>query len=377
MSSIIQNEPNGFYMKNEFITWLRDHQKYTPGSANSYASYVANANKTIIIDYLRGDSFFELIREAVNQTKKLGIEELIDRMIGIVIKKAKVTVKHKYKNGLIQYRNFFIETLTEHEIIDDVETLKTVTTKLTKESMTVFLKDVQFPLQLTYDKDSLRKIFIFRMVTQDRCYGSVYFLISFLKKLFYKDRISRKFFDDYIENQINNIQLHTNRGTVPLADIKALTIEANSYREVKVSVILDDNSHSILYTKIGTGNDQAPMNAIALRFMAIDHIFPMKMILEEQEAALPVLKRITQAFRSSHGIKANERINSKMIKDIGNQILSANVFNLNDVQQLKEEMNHIHSFIKLQLMDGAENLLKKAKFERNEGKKSPVSSSGM
>jgi ribose 5-phosphate isomerase len=124
---------------------------------------------------------------------------------------------------------------------------------------------------------------------------------------------------------------------------------------------------------MGTGNDQAPMNTIALRFMAIDHIFPMKMILEEQEAALPALKRITQAFRSSYGIKANERIKGKMIKDIGNQLLNTNVFNLNDVQQLKEEMNHIQSFIELQLMDGAENLLKKAKFERNEEKKSPIS----
>lgn len=239
--------------------------------------------------------------------------------------------------------------------------------------MPVFLKDIQFPHKLTYDKDSLKKIFIFRMITQDRCYGNMYFPISFLKKLFYQNQISRAFFDDYIENQINNIQLRTNNGTITLADINALIIEANSYQEASVSVILDDNSHSILQTKMGNGNAQTPVNALALRFIAIDHIFPMKMILEEQEAALPVLKRITQEFRSFQGIKANKRITNKMIKDTGSQLLKKNVFSLNDLQQLKDEMNHINGFVKLQLMDSAENLKKKANFERDEGKKGPIS----
>ncbi|EOR96763.1 hypothetical protein ADIARSV_0026 [Arcticibacter svalbardensis MN12-7] len=371
MSNIIPNKPNGFYLRNEFITWLREDQNYTAGSANSYASYVASANKTILINFFKDDSFFKVIKEVVNQSDKFGVEELIDRLIGIVTKEAPVAVVNKYKNGLIQYRNFLIETLSGEEIIDDVEPLKQFT-KAIKESSTVFLKDLQFPNQLTYNKDSLKKIFIFRMVTQDRCYGKVYFLISFLKKLFYKDQISRKFFDDYIENQINNIQLHTNKGTIILNDIKELTIETDSSQKVSVTLILNDNSRSILYTKMGMGNEQLPMNTLALRFIAIDHIFPMKLILEEQEANLPLLKRITQTFRLFKGIKANERIKSKKIKAIGNQLLDTNVFNLNDVPQLKEEMNHINSFIELQLMDGAENLVKKAKFEKLEENKSLI-----
>lgn len=50
-------------------------------------------------------------------------------------------------------------------------------------------------------------------------------------------------------------------------------------------------------------------------------------------------------------------------------ILSA--FRSSDIPALKEELEHIQRFIELQLMDANENLLKKAKFERNEEKKSP------
>jgi hypothetical protein len=372
MSNINPAKPNGFYLKNEFIIWLKEDQNYTPGSSNSYASYVANANKTILIDYLEDDVFFELIRDAVDKLDKANVEELIDRLIGVVLMKAPASVIYKYKNGLLQYRNFLIETLSEDDIIDDAETLPIGIKEMAKESQVAFLKDVEFPHQLFYDRDSLKKIFIFRMVTQDRCYGNVYFIISFLKKLFYKDKVSRKFFDDYIEKQIDNIQLHTSGGTIKLADIQSLRIAAKSYDEVSITLILNDNSQSVLYTKQGTGNTQIPMNTFALRSIAIDHIFPMKMILEEQEEALPALKRLTQAFKSFHGLKANERIKSKMIKDIGNQLLNTTIFNLNDIEQLKREMIHINGFIELQLMDGAENLLKKAKFERNEEKKTPI-----
>jgi division protein CdvB (Snf7/Vps24/ESCRT-III family) len=132
-------------------------------------------------------------------------------------------------------------------------------------------------------------------------------------------------------------------------------------------------STCVLYTKLGTGVEQGPMSTTALRNIAIDHVFPMKIILEEQEANLPALKRITQAFITSKLWQDHGKLKVKMIKDIGNDLLNKDLFNQTDIPALKEELEHIQRFIELQLMDANANLLKKAKFERNEEKKSPIS----
>jgi hypothetical protein len=365
MNNYKNDKPAPFYLRAEYITWLRDEEGYTAGSANSYASYVSAANKSILTHYTNG-RFFEAIKDAAGQLNTDVIEEFIDSLTAIVINIAEPAVNAKYKNGLIQYRNFLISHLSNDEIVDDIEPVHAVLEELKKDLIIPTTEaKVIYSSALVYDKDALKKIFFFRMVTQDRCYGQVYFVVSFLKKLFYQDASSRKFFDNYIHNQIDNIQLHTNAGTIKLADIKSLTIGIGEDDELKVSVTNTDDSVNMLHTRVGIGNELAPMSTGALKMMAIDHIFPMKLILEEQAEALPALKRITDAFKAAHNLKPHERIKNGMIKSTGKALLAASVFSPADVSQLKQEMNHIQKFIELQLMDGRENLLKKAKFEQS------------
>jgi len=198
------------------------------------------------------------------------------------------------------------------------------------------------------------------MITQDRCYGNVFYPIGFLKKLFYKNEVSRIFLDEYIENQIDDILLHTDGRVYKLSDINSITFQIGGENEGRVKFVCNDNSTSVLYTKLGAGDEQEPINTTALRKIAIDHVFPMKIILAEQEAALPVLKRITQAFISSKQWKNKGKLKVKMIKDIGNDLLNKDVFNQTDIPALKEELEHIQRFIGLQLMDARANLIKKA-----------------
>jgi hypothetical protein len=193
-----------------------------------------------------------------------------------------------------------------------------------------------------------------------------------LKKLFYKNESSRKFLNRYIENQIDNILLHTDGGTCKLSDIKSLTFKIAGVDEGHVKIVCNDNSSSVLYTKLGTGDEQEPISTTALRNIAIDHVFPMKIILEEQEADLPTLKRITQAFISSKHWKDNGKLKVKMIKDIGNDLLDKDLFNQMDIPALKRELEHIQRFIELQLMDAKANLVKKAKFNQIEEKYTPL-----
>jgi len=362
-----------FFLRNEFIDWLKEEEEYTHGSANSYASYVAAVNKNILSKHFEEGSFFRVVKELVNQGNKTAIEGLFDPLISVIIRQAATSVVHKYKNGLIQYRNFLIVQLSEEDLVEEVEPLKAALVKVQENNTLVFLNDVDYSHQLTYDKEALNKIFAFRMITQDRCYGKVFFPISFLKKLFYKNESSRKFLDKYIENQIDNILLHTDGGIYKLSDIKALTFEIAGEDEGRIKIVCNDNSTCVLYTKLGTGVEQGPMSTTALRNIAIDHVFPMKIILEEQEANLPALKRITQAFITSKLWQNHGKLKVKMIKDIGNDLLNKDLFNQTDIPALKEELNHIQRFIELQLMDANANLLKKAKFERNEEKKSPIS----
>jgi hypothetical protein len=364
---------NFFFLRNEFIYWLKYEEEYTHGSANSYASYVASVNKNILAKHLKGGSFFSIVEEVVNVGNKIAVEDLFDPLISIVLAKTPASLVHKYKNGLIQYRNFLIVQLSEEDLVDDIEPFKPALIASKENTPLVFLKESNRPNRLSFDKDALRKIFTLRMITQDRCYGNVFFPISFLKKLFYKNKASRIFFDEYIENQINNILLHTDGGTHKLFDINLLTIGIRGDDRGLVKIVCKDNNSVILYTKIGTGDEQAPINATALRNIAIDHVFPMKLILAKQETNLPVLKQITQAFISSERWKKdNGKLKVKMIKYIGNDLLNKNLFNQSDIPALKRELEHIQSFIKLQLMDAKENLIKKAKFNRIEEKYTPL-----
>lgn len=368
----IDKADNVFFLRKEFIDWLKKEETYTQGSANSYASYVASVNKNILAKHVKEGSFFSLVHTLVDQGNKAVIEDLFDPLISIILKEAAPAVVHKYKNGLIQYRNFLIVQLSEEDLIEEIEPLKAALSNVQENNTLVFLKGVDYSHQLTYDKEALNKIFSFRMITQDRCYGNVFFPISFLKKLFYKNEAARNFFDEYIENQIDNILLHTDGGTHKLSDIKSLAFEIAGVYEGRVKVIYNDNSSSVLCTKLGTGDEQEPITTTALRNIAIDHVFPMKIILEEQEADLPTLKRITQAFISSKHWKDNGKLKVKMIKNIGSDLLDKDLFNQTDIPTLKRELEHIQRFIKLQLMDARENLIKKAKFNRIEEKHTPL-----
>jgi hypothetical protein len=63
---------------------------------------------------------------------------------------------------------------------------------------------------------------------QDRYYEFLYFPVSVLKKLFYAYKERQLFFDDWVNNQIDNIAVYTDEtDKILFKDVKTLDITSN------------------------------------------------------------------------------------------------------------------------------------------------------
>jgi hypothetical protein len=127
-----------------------------------------------------------------------------------------------------------------------------------------------------YEQAELRKNFYFRLTTQDRYYEFLYFPVSVLKKLFYAYQ-ERKFFDDWVYSQIDNIAVYTDETDKMLfKDVKTLDITNSG------SVLINGKYN---LQKTGTGIH-------TLGDIHIDHIEAFSTILYGLKDNLPALQMI-------------------------------------------------------------------------------------
>ena len=94
--------------------------------------------------------------------------------------------------------------------------------------------------------------------------------------------------------------------------------------------------------------------------IVIDHIEPMKNILNESKNDLPFLTKITQHHKTQVGKSATPKQYKASTTSLFNSFETTN----SDILLLKNELNFLSGKIKLQLMDAGENLGKKG-FEFN------------
>ncbi|GHT23554.1 hypothetical protein AGMMS4957_15260 [Bacteroidia bacterium] len=203
-----------------------------------------------------------------------------------------------------------------------------------------------------YDKDELRKNFFFRLITQDRYYEFLYFPISVLKKLFYRDENDRKFFDKWIDAQIDKIVLHTGESTtIPFKNLNTLDISRDG------TVVINDKFK--LHTVVANTDSKEEICTYTLQNIVIDHVEPFYNVLFELKEKLPTLQKVHNALENLNDGRISS---SEDLKKAGNDLVSdVELFNAQELAALKKELDLISGKIQLQLMERYQNLYKKRK----------------
>lgn len=352
------------FQREEFKQWLINFNNLPVKSADSYVSYVAGVNNQFIIE---GDSMCDLVEKFYTEDKPLMIDATISNVhnqlyrsdICKITGKAKGTVEN-WRTGLLTYKEFF-STITneveEDETINDFleEELKVdVLCSEAKPELAELVEKANKIETITYlyTANQLMANFTFRMITQDRFYGELFFPISYLKRFFYLNG-QDKYFDKWISDQISDIDILCANETHKLKDISELKLEvSNEKSEVSITV---KNSEKIVYSPSAFSKELFPLSTGSLKRIAIDHIHPMKKILIENIESLPQLGILTRQLK---GIA--RKATAKEYKAAGTVLLNQPPLDQINFDLLKIELDLIKSQTKLQLMDKMENLKKRA-----------------
>lgn len=231
--------------------------------------------------------------------------------------------------------------------------LKTIETKTELSTIEMdVVKVISSSINSKYTQEELFKNFTFRLITQDRFYKFLYFPISFYKKMFYYNN-SKKFFDDLIKSQINNIIFHTENEKYLFSEIEILEITENDDVLIKTK---KGQLHK-LHTMIAGTNTKKVIKTNELRNIAIDHIIPFEKILLEIKNELPILSNIHKALIYKNN--NNPIANRTELKNPSNLFFETVSLSEGNMKQLKKEFKLVFSKSKLQLMDKYENLAKK------------------
>lgn len=236
------------------------------------------------------------------------------------------------KQNYLQY----LSTINKHEVF----TPKIELIKVERKESTVM-----------YPQSELYKKFIFRLITQDRYYSFLYYPISVLKKLFYLNPTDKTFFDQWMKNQIDSIQFHTIDGVFSFTDVDSLEL-----RNGEVFIFVAGKAHK-LHSPVAGKETIMPLTTVSLQDLVIDHIEPFEKLLYDIKEQLPILKAIHQLL-----INFNDGIDLRNWDDLrpaGNLLVETTDFSNQYMIDLKNELNLISSFVKLQIMDKQQNLYKK------------------
>jgi hypothetical protein len=202
-----------------------------------------------------------------------------------------------------------------------------------------------------FTKEELRKNFFFRLSTQDRFYSFLYYPISVLRKYFYSN--DRAFFDNWLNSQINGIQIHTEERVINFSDIQSLEIKSDG----KIIINTVSSATFTLHTLTAGSNDKKEHLANTLKNVVIDHVIPFETIMYNLKDKLPTFSLIHNILIELNN--GNSLSNREELSSAGNLFVGIDFLKETDVAELKKEMNLISKNTTLQLMDRFENLYKK------------------
>lgn len=300
-----------------FINWLVDNNITSKESAVSYDSYVRNALLCLELD--------------MSQVQDINtVEDVIDvlsiKNTAQKFDKSPKTIQN-YLSALRTYGEFL-----NNEFDSNLCTVDTkVTTQLQKATN----------LDQVYLREDLFKNFVFRLITQDRFYQDIYFPISLIKQLFYKN--NRKLaFDHILEKMVNSIKLYDSKQNVFLfQDIKQLKICNH-----KVFIEIKSKGEVEIYTPTLSINFES-FNVISLRDISIDHVVSQHGIMQDLKDKLPIFSRLTEILQ-----KSTKPVKDRPTLAAYKKVISLdNILTQINISDLEKELKLIIDKTELRLMD--------------------------
>lgn len=348
------NNTKLIFSTNNFITWCTKEYKLGEATSISYISYINRFFSEYEDVFITPEQFECMINNRDIDDILKGFNNMYNRANREINKlrgaKIKKTSLQNIKSALRKYQEYLIE-LAVNNTEENLTTAKNNLSNQNTSEVNQALLSVQ---EIILKNEDIVRNFTFRLITQDRPYGEVYFPISVLKKLFYKNH-ERDFFNNWIKQIINMIQIHVGKNNIiRLKDVDELMINKNG----TVSIKCNDGLSKELYTKLADSDEVVKLFTKGFNKIVLDHIIPMKEILNHNIDQLLGLRKITKLMILLNG---NQKLtNRKEITKMGNKLLDEGLLSISDIEQLKEELNIIASKTKLQLMDARENARKAA-----------------
>jgi hypothetical protein len=354
---------NTFLLRKEFKEWLISIAKLPLPTVNSYLSYVAGVDKKFEINHERFDSLtnlFEILKVLVDDEDDFGMDNTIISIINELHKKdidkileTPINTIRNWRSGLFQYREFlyyFIETnikptVDENEIFEDYSFEDTEDDEVT----TINLIDDEN--DYNYSKTDLYKIFNLRIITQDRFYNHIYYPISFIKRFLYLNG-EKQFLDNWVQNLLDNIDVHLENEKIKLKEVVELSITN------KRVFVKHNKSTKIVLTRLSDNQTLAYFEVDLLKKIAIDHEKPLFNIMTENINMLDTINKITIELKKH--IKGTP--NPSKLKKANNALLQSECIDLFNIENLKKELEFLSSKTNLQLMDSRQNLIKKTAY---------------
>lgn len=326
------------YKSQEFIDYLINERMIIADSAQSYEVYVRG-----IIKYFNLDDTFNQ-DAARGEWSLLHLNNLYERLCSKSVDSKSAS---NWKTGLSAYIKFI-----DHLNMDQTDD--------------VTFTDNEEPIQIEieseyyFSKDDLEKNFNLRITTQERLSGDLIFPIRLIKKLFYKSsKEDREYFDNWLFNVVENIELKTSNKTLKFKDIDGISIVNSKDNKGAVNYVNYKGSNLPLCSMTAEGTI-VNMECNTLKGIVIDHTKPMKLVLLENASRLNGLKELTDKIKP-HISSLTGKEQAKAAAARGRVILPALLSDHTIIEKLKNDLTLIGS-MPIQLMDSKENSKKSARY---------------
>ena len=232
---------NIFFLRDEFETYLKEVENLKIDSAKSYCSYVAAVDNAFIIRKQGSDielNLSEAVEMKFNEGDSLEmghqivtiINELSRENIEVELNTPICSIQ-KWRSALNKYYDFLAVKIEENVTYDDVEIENSNPENIEDENDEILvlnfdrivLDGKNTPIKYKFSKSDLYVNFYFRLTTQDRFYNGIYYPISFIKR-FLISKGERTYFDNWVNNLIDNVKVHIENDTLKLSQITELNI---------------------------------------------------------------------------------------------------------------------------------------------------------
>lgn len=296
-----------------FINWLIANNITSNESAISYDSYVRNALLCLDLNMSQVQEV-NIVKYVIDVLSLKGTAQKYD--------KSPSTVK-KYLSALRAYGEFLNDT--SYHLEDTTVNLPLI---------------VSTSLEQVYVQEDLFKNFVFRLITQDRFYKEIYFPISLIKQLFYKNN-KRQAFDSILDKMVNSINMFDSKqNEILFKDIIELKISNNKV------VVNQSNKEIEIYTPTENGNSK-PFTIDKLSDISIDHVKSQHAVMQDLKNDLPAFSKLTEILKKSSTEVINRPTLALYKKENGLENILLEI-NIND---LENELNSIIGKTELRLMD--------------------------